>query len=134
MDSLFHPLQLAFNALILGGLLWVWARSRSRPAEPQPAPPQPPESLQFEPLLHAEELTRGLQEALQAADARLRALRVSASESAPEPNHTRSAVWALHRRGIDPRSIAEELSLSQDEVRLVLSLKSPQAPGRAVDN
>jgi hypothetical protein len=134
MNPLFYGLQLAFDTLVLGGLLWVWSRSRIRPASPRPAPPEPPKATEFEHLLQAEDATRNLQEAMQAADSRLRALRVCGSEPPEEPNHARSAVWALHRRGLDPKSIAEELSLSQAEVRLVLSLKTPQDSGRAVDN
>jgi hypothetical protein len=134
MSPLFGPLQLAFDLVLLGGLLWVWSRNRVKLAPPQPAPAGDVKPVDFEQVLQAEEAARQLHEALQAADARLRALRVCASaEAPPEPNHARSAVWALHRRGLDPRSIADELSLSQAEVRLVLSLENPQASRPPVD-
>jgi len=134
MNPLFLTLQLAFDALMLATLLWVWSRNRAKPQAARPEPVSPESAPDFESLLQVEEATRRLHEAIQAADARLRAMRVSVSEVSPEPNQAYGAVWALYRRGLDARSIAQELSLSQAEVRLVLSLKDPQDPSHPVDN
>lgn len=119
-------LQLIFDALILMGLMWLWSRDRQRSQAPPVPEAQAVEPPRFDEVLRAEEAIQRLQQVIQAADTRLRSLRVSAADMAPETGNVYGAVRAMHRSGLDAQVIAQELSIPKAEVRLVLSLNNPQ--------